>query len=206
MRRTMMVISLMAVLLAAGPVSAAPTVQLTGGFTSVELSSDFVGALGALGVEASAIGPASLRRGVAAFPIPGGGLDLATAAGDIFHNGGLALRAGATHVQLLNFVIDTQAAPVLTGLVVVNGDLVGRIPLFDLSLTQGPYVRRNYLVVPGVEATLTGVAADALDDVFGVEDFEEGLLIGEAAVHARFFAPKKSKEDKQGDRGDRDDD
>ena len=108
MRKTTLAASLLIVLCAAGPAAADPTARVAGGRTTVKLSDEFVCALGALGVAAAPIGPATLKRGFAAFPIPGGALDLETARGDIFHTGGLSLSAGDTRVQLLNFVIDTQ--------------------------------------------------------------------------------------------------
>lgn len=191
MQRLAIALSLVLLLAAAGPAAAAPTAQVAGGHTTVELSEELLGALGTLGVAAAPIGPGSLRRGHATFPIPGGALDLETARGDVFHTGGLSLRAGETEVQLLNFVIDTQNEPVLTGLVSVNGDLVGRVPLFDLSLTQSPDVWRNYLVVRGVEVTLSATAGGALNDIFGVDDFVEGLPIGDALLYTRILDPAK---------------
>jgi hypothetical protein len=183
----------LSLLLGAGTALAEPTAQVAGGRTAVELSDDFLGALTALGVEAAPIGPASLRGGWAAFPIPAGALDLETARGDIFHSGGLSLRAGATKVQLLNFVIDTQADPVLTGLVAVNGDLVGRVALFDLVLNEDPVVwRSGWLVVRSVDVTLTAGAADALNGIFGVDAFVEGLPIGEAVVYTKTLSGRKS--------------
>jgi hypothetical protein len=186
-RMKTLLISTLLVLGSVGPAAAAPTSQVAGGRTSVELSQGFLDAVGSLGVHVSAIGPGSLRRGVASFPIPGGALDLADARGDVFHTGGLTLRAGSTEVRLLNFVIDTQDAPVLTGLVVVNGDLLGRVPLFDLALGAAPEVKRSLLVLRDVDVTLTGVAADALNEVFDVDAFEEGFAIGEAVVFTFLF-------------------
>jgi hypothetical protein len=192
MRTTPLVIAL-SLLLGAGTALAEPTAQVAGGRTAVELSDDFLAALTALGVEAAPIGPASLRRGWASFPIPAGALDLETARGDIFHSGGLSLRAGATKVQLLNFVIDTQAEPVLTGLVSVDGDLVGRVALFDLALNEAPVVwRSGWLVVRSVDVTLTAGAADALNGIFGIDDFAEGLPIGEAVVYTKTLSGRKS--------------
>jgi hypothetical protein len=190
---TALVISL-SLLLGAGAAQAEPTAQVAKGRTAVELSDDFLGALTALGVEAAPLGPASLRRGWASFPIPAGALDLETARGDVFHSGGLSLRAGATKVQLLNFVIDTQAEPVLTGLVSVNGDLVGRVVLFDLTLNEAPVVwRSGWLVIRSVDVTLSAGAADALNGIFGVDDFTEGLPIGEAVVYTKTLSGRKSR-------------
>lgn len=170
------------------PVQAAPTEQLVGGSTSVQLSSEFAGALGSLGVQPGAVGKGRLRRGVAAFPIAGGQIDLGTAKTEIIHRGGLSLKAGETTVELTDFVISTLGdRPVLTGLVTVNDSLAFRAPLFALelpSLTLPLSPRRSRLVVPEVKVTLTKEAADALNQVFNVSAFQPGFNIGTATVRA----------------------
>ena len=137
--RSLQVKTFMAMLLLVGSlapsISAAPTALLTDGKTTVTLSNDFLGALVALRLSAGTVGEGTLRSGVASFPVTGGALDLATAKGEINHTGGLVLAAGSTRVELLSFNIDTSGnRTVLTGLVTVNGDFVGRLPLFDLTL------------------------------------------------------------------------
>jgi hypothetical protein len=192
-------------LLLASPALAEPTAQLAGGRTQVQLSQTFVDALASLGVEVAPIGTARLRQGSASFPIPSGALDVETARGDVFHAGGLALRAGATEVRLLNFVIDTTEDAVLTGLVSVNGDLVDRIPLFDLALSEAPIIERSrFVVVRGVDVTLSADAAEALNGVFGVSAFSAGLPIGEAVLATRVVKDKdrSSDDDEEKDEND----
>ena len=178
----------------------APSILLVDGKTSVVLSNEFIGALGTLQVTPGAIGAGTLRSGVASFPVTGGALDLANAKGEINHSGGLSLSAGTTRVQLLSFNIDTTGTtPVLTGLVTVNGDVVGRLPLFTLTLPTltlplqpGAF---GTLFVPGVQVRLSGEAATALNSIFRVTAFTEGFNIGTASVYGVtagrriFFAP-----------------
>ncbi len=185
----------------AGPALAAPTVQVAGGNTSVELSDALVDALGTLGVRVGPIRPARLDDGRARFPIPGGALDLETARGDVFHVGGLLLVAGGTGVELLDFIIDTTGStPVLTGLVSVDGDLVGRVPLFDLGLTSAPELgRRGRLEIRGVDVTLTAAAAQALNDIFGVSAFVEGFEIGVARLKTRVRLMDRDEDDDEED-------
>jgi hypothetical protein len=179
-------LALASALMLATPAFADPTVQVGGGRTRVVLSDELLGALTALAVTPERIRPGKLKNGFVEYPIPTGALDLADLRGDIFHAGGLALSAGETTVELRSFVIDTTATPVLTGLVSVNGDLVGRVPLFELELTQAPEVRgRRGILLENVEVTLTDAAADALNDIFGVSAFVEGLPIGVASVQTR---------------------
>ncbi len=165
---------------------AAPTAQLLGGNTRVVLDSGFLAALNALGVSPAPIAPGALWNRTLRFPIPGGAIDLGTAKGDIFHTGGLSLTAGGTRVDLLNFLIDTTGTPKLTGIVSVDGLVLGRVPLFDLELTQPPAVQRNVLRVLGVQVSLTPDAADALNTVFNIDDLEGGFPVGVAVVNAPF--------------------
>jgi len=89
---------------------------------------------------------------------------------------------------LQSFIIDTTAKPVITGLVVVNGKLLGRVPLFDLTLPAGfslpLHLKENRLVLKGVGVTLDAQAAGALDAVFHVNAFTAGFPIGTAQVVA----------------------
>ena len=110
------------------------------------------------------------------------------------HSGGLNLKAGNTTVTLSDFVIDTTgSAPVLTGLVSANGDLVARLPLFSITLTQTPTIK-NYgvagqVIISGAALALTSQAAAALNQAFGVSAFSEGIPIGTANVNALTFNP-----------------
>lgn len=173
-------------LLAAGSTQAAPTADFKRGVTVVNPDGGFLGAAESLGVRIAPIKGPSLR-----FPIIAGSLDLATAAGEILHSNGIELSAAGTVAELRNFAIDTAnpEGPVLTGLVVVNESTVGRVPLFKLGLPELslPLEARSffrYLTIPDVELSLTGAAAGALNEIFGVSAFAEDFLVGEATVYA----------------------
>lgn len=169
--------------------TAAPTVRLAGNVTAVTFSGAFTGALGALGLDVDPLGNTALGGGRAFFPISSGALDAANAKGEILHLGGLRLEKGPIRVDLSDFVIDTTgASPRLTGLVVANGDLVGRIPLFDLALPHITLpltpVNGRFVRISSVGVTLTADAAAALNGVFGVSAFTAGFDIGTADVRA----------------------
>ncbi|WP_233842605.1 hypothetical protein [Dyella sp. 2HG41-7] len=186
-----MALSLAAV---AAPVSAAHIVTTFAGNTTVALSSTLLSALQTLHVSASPEFPASLSGSTARFPIPNGQIDLANAHGEIDHGGGLNLTAGKTTVTLSEFVIDTIGAqPVLTGLVLANGNLVGRVPLFNIALTEGPQVQFGGYVgrlsIHGANLTLTAQAAAALNHAFNVSAFAAGIPIGTASVDADIYNP-----------------
>jgi len=173
--------------LAAG-LPAQQTKTLFAGRTSVRLSSTFTTALTDLGVSVGRVFPTEVENGAVGFPVTGGAIDLETASGNILHSGGLTLKAGDTKVALQSFIIDTTAKPVITGLVVVNGKLLGRVPLFDLTLPAGfslpLHLKENRLVLKGVGVTLDAQAAGALDAVFHVNAFTAGFPIGTAQVVA----------------------
>ena len=170
------------------PATAAPTVAFYGSRTSVALSSELVTALTSLKVTPSAVFPGVLRQGVATFPISTGEIDVANAKGEVLHYGGLRLATTNTQVELTQFAIDTSAASgaILTGLVKVGGNVVGRIPLFSVTLpsVQLPLPLTRTLILSDVALTLTDTAAQALNASFGVTAFAAGIPVGTATLIA----------------------
>jgi hypothetical protein len=175
--------------------AAAPTETTRGGATTVALSPQLLGALQSLNVAPGAIAPGKLvatPRGIRAwFGITTGAVDLGSASNtpitaEIAHEGGLSFTAGGTRVELSSFAIEIESGGnLLTGLAVVNDTLVGRIPLFDLDLANAGISRAgNVLKASDVAATLNKDAASALNQIFGVTAFVEGLPIGTAEVRA----------------------
>jgi len=165
------------------------TKTLGSGVTGVQLSSTFTGALSSLGVKAGTVAPTMIYDGQALFPVNGGALDLDTASGNILHSGGLTLTAGGIETRLQSFIIDTTGTqPVITGLVVVNGKLVGRLSLFNLGLPSGFTLPikddGGVIVLKGVGVTLTAQAAGALNSVYSVSAFTAGLNLCTAEVVA----------------------
>jgi len=166
----------------------APTEGLITGRTVVELSKRFISALDAFQLLFDRISPCKLENGVAAFPISAGTIDFANAKGEMLHLGGMSIGAGPVAVQLRDFSIDTtKTQPLLTGMVVVNSDLVGRMSLLDLELPRLdlPLDPQSRLVeIPNVKAKLTRQAARALNRVFGVNGFFGGMDFGTARISA----------------------
>jgi hypothetical protein len=169
--------------------------SLEGGVTKVALSDGFVNALGELGLRAGTVGPTHLRNGVVNFPVTSGAVDLDTAKAQILHSGGLTLSLASSPenaeptVRLEGFIIDTTgSAPVITGLVIVKGALVGRVPLFNLQLPAGITLplktQHGQLALDGVGVTLTSTAAQALNSAFNVTALAGGFNIGTAKVRA----------------------
>lgn len=180
---------LLVVVMFAG-LASAQTRTATGGVTYVKLSSEFVAAAQALNLKPGTVAPSVIfQGGTAAFPVVAGAIDLKSAKGELIHSGGLTLTSqSGTRVRLQSFTIDTTGTPVLTGLVVVNNQLLGRLPLFTLQLPSGlslPLQPNNGLLnLKGVGVKLTSHAATALNTVFKVDAFKGGLSIGQATVWA----------------------
>jgi hypothetical protein len=180
--------------LAATSVYAQQTKTLGFGQTNVSLASSFVSDLQSKGVTPGVVGPTRLQNGVVNFPVTGGAIDLDSADGQIIHSGGLTLSFSGITLRLQSFIIDTtNGAPVLTGLVDLNGKMLGRLPLFQLQLPSGvvfPLTAENGLLkLKGVNVTLTSTAAGALNSVFGVSVFNENYEIGTANVYAFLAEP-----------------
>lgn len=175
---------------AASGASAAPTETIRAGATTVELDAGFLAALKSLKVTPASLSPAKLftKRGEPriAFPITTGAADLGGPKAEIAHVGGLSLSANHIRVELSSFLIDaTGDSPRLTGLVVANDNVVGRLPLFDLTLARNSISAGDSLLrISDVSVTLTEEAAGALNGVFGVSAFQKGAAIGTAKVRA----------------------
>lgn len=160
------IVGLAATAAVAAPAAAAP-VGIGGGVTNLHLDRGTAAALGDLGLSVTPVGPAKASGTRVSFPVTGGAIDPATAAGRIVHSGGLAFTAGGTTVRATNFVVRTdRKEPVLTAAV---GS--ARVPLLALDLGDAKVLRRG----PGgvgtwvvrVETSLTATAAGALNGAFG---------------------------------------
>jgi hypothetical protein len=187
-RTTTRRLGLVAVAAIAGAALAAPTalgaqVPLSDGQTALHLDRATAGALADLGVSVAPVGPATAKGLRVSFPIDGGRIDPATAAGVVDHAGGLAFRAGGTTVRVTDFTVRTNARrPYLTAQ--VGG---GSIRLLNLNLADAKVLRRG----PGrvgtwvvrVRSTLTAQAAAALNAAFG-SSLPGGLPIGRVDIKA----------------------
>jgi hypothetical protein len=158
----------------------AEMLMLTGEETILALDSGTAKVLEDNEVTVEPVDPATAGGDGIAFPITGGEVEAETLLGTIDHSGGLEFSAGGTEVELTDFVVDT-AAGTLTATTADGAQL----PTLDLDLggleqtTEG-----DVIVASGITATLSGDAAQALNDAFGVNVFEEGLRIGDVTVRA----------------------
>jgi len=179
---------------AAKPEPVATIDTLTGRRTTVMLDSGFVKALTQLKVTPGPVGDAKITKGGnATFPITGGnvtyyepGTVSPYVQGMIEHDGsGLSLTAGGKKVELTNFDIDPGKS-VLTGKVSVDGKTAApSAPLFFLDgRTLEPLQAKDdgTAVLQGTTVKLKKEAAELLNKTFGIQDLQEGMVIGVAKI------------------------
>ena len=175
--------------LAAGAVIAAPSalaadVPVASGATRLSLNPATAKVLTGAGLSVAPIGPATASGRRIAFPITGGRIDPATAAGRVTHSGGLAFASHGTTVRLTNFIVNTAGArPVLTAAV---GS--ARIPLASVDLSKASVIRRGSggigTWVVRAQANLTPAAAAALNAAFGTH-LPGGVNIGRVDLRSQ---------------------
>jgi hypothetical protein len=156
-------------------------VELARGATTLVVDPGAAQALQSQGISAAPIDPATAGQSGLAFPITGGKADAGSFAGRIRHSGGIRLSKGSTVVELTSFAINVDSAPDLTAL--VGGE---RVSILSLDLSQlDTQVKGRRINLSGIRATLTAAAAQALNQAFATDAFEEGLVLGTASVSAR---------------------
>ena len=166
-------------LLAVAPAAQA-AVNLSGGQTRLTVNKGTAKALASLGVKVAPTGKASARGRHVQFPITGGSIDPASAAGTIRHTGGLRFSAGGTRVTLKNYVVKVGGRITLSA-------KVGKGRVKILNLVGTPRVSRSGFGtnVRGLTAELNRTAATTLNTVFGVKAFKAGLPLGKVVVKAQ---------------------
>lgn len=181
-----------------GTAWAAPSAQFIDGRTSIRLSTEFLDALAANGLETSNILPGGIFPSETpprvSFPIATGELDEQGPKLEIVHYGGMLLTAGDTRVALTTFIIDNFGHPLLLSAVVKTNDtIVGRGTLFRITLTAAPAITpesggtAGRFVIENADVRLTGTGAKTLNDALGlVGVFTSGMRVGTANVSAHF--------------------
>ena len=155
----------------------------TYGATTLRLDPGTAAALTSLGVTPGVIAPASATSAGLSFPITDSPLR-ALHTGTITHSGGISLTAGSTQVDLTDFWINLAPRPNLSA--EVGG---ARVSILSLDLSRAPtHVSHGVLTLGPVTASLTQMAADALNSAFGVTAFTKGLVLGAATVNYRLFS------------------
>jgi hypothetical protein len=164
------------------------TIVIQSGKTTIRLAESFISTLTGLGVQPGTVSPTQLKNGAVDFPITGGAIDLATAKGQAIHSGGLTFTSGSTEVRLESLIIDTTGTtPQITGLLVVDNVLAGRLPLFDLQLPTGVTlplkVTDDVLRLTDAGVVANSATAKTLSDLFHVT-VPANLVVGTASAVA----------------------
>lgn len=159
-------------LLAAAPAAHAQT-PLASGTTTLKLDRAVARTLSANGVRVAPIKPA---RGNVSFPVTGGSLD--GARGTIEHSGGLRFSAGGKSLSARSFTIKLARKSTLTARV---GN--ARVTLLTVDTKRAKITRAGLATrISGVRVALSGAAAKALNQTFGVHLFRAGLELGSVNV------------------------
>jgi hypothetical protein len=159
--------------------------QVKGGKTSLKLNSGVAKALSANGVAVSPVKPAKVKKGAVVFPVTGGKINPNTYASKIRHSGGLKFKAGGTSLVAKSFVVKTGKSNRLSAKVGKS-----RVNLLNLNLNKAKIKQNgNKIRVGRVGVSLTGVAANALNQTFGVHLFQKNMRIGRVGVDIRTKSP-----------------
>lgn len=194
-------------------VVAAPTVQVKGGRTSVELSGEVLDALVSAGCELDRVKPAVIKPGSERirFPVAGGALDLGAALGEVEHRGGFTLSCSDAvdpndinvvtlenlRIEALdpNNIQDPNDVTSITALASVENNLFDRIE-FLVPGEGGIEVSGNggKLKLKGYGLTLAPEAAEFLSSTLGIE-LSSDLVVGDAASQVNIRKEKAETED-----------
>jgi hypothetical protein len=164
-------------------------VPVRGGSTSITTKLGVAEAVLAAGVAPFTTAPASealLSHGRLKFTFPVSGGSIQTTLppnGHVNHRGGIKLfkLTGGTAVKISNFNINL-AARSLTG--ILNNNPGARIKIFSLGLVHANFNPGTHsITVSNITVSLTGVAANALNNALGVPLFHGGQVIGIAKTH-----------------------
>lgn len=162
------------------------------GRLTVNFSSSFQSAIAAAGISVTDLNGNALSSGSTTFTGVGGALDVTTAQGELLHSGGYLLTIGGNKVELANPVIDTTntSSPVISVLVVVNGGVVSRIPLFTLSAPPGFVTplptSAGTVQLTGILLYVAPAMASELNGLLGANVIAPGLAAGTETQYSVF--------------------
>ncbi len=167
--------------------------SVTGKTTSVALDAGFLEGLMTLKLTPGVIGGAKLEEsGTLIFPITGGNVTVYPPGsrdpyvlGLLSHEGsGISLTDGTTTVELTNFDVDPGKS-MLFGDVAANGQsVVQDAPLFFLDgrTLQDPRTEGDDAILEGTTVSLTGAAADLLNQTYKTDALTEFFKVGVAKI------------------------
>jgi hypothetical protein len=183
--------------------AAGGTLRITGGSLGMSFDGTFSGVLDQLDAKVTPIRPALVTATGITFPVTGGVFQKATRTGEIALAGGFMIETSTSTIMLTSPMISTTATgAVLTFLVTIDGRVLGRTALFNVTLPEKPFGGQlnlsQPLVINDISLTLTEAAATFLNTTLGVTTFTTSTAAGSAdlavtAVKARTIATTSPK-------------
>lgn len=162
------------------------------GRLTVNFSSSFQSSVASVGISVTDLNGNALLNGSTTFTGVGGALDVTTAAGELLHSGGYILTFGSNRVELSSPVIDTTntLSPMISVLVIVNGSVLRRMPLFTLSAPPGfvtPLLTSAGTVqLTGILLSVAPQMATELNGLLGANVIPSGLAAGTETQYSVF--------------------
>ncbi len=175
--------SVAAAMTAAAVALPAQTKTVTQGHATFS-SSSFLKYVASFDVSVTDLGGIAAVNTPETFPVTEGQLDLKTGAGEIATLGGYILSGNGNTVRIVDLTLDSTnpSSPVVTALFIVNDILVGRRPLYQVTVPAGitlPLKPQGSLEqLNGLGLTLTQAAANTLNNAIIIS--EPVLLPGES--------------------------
>ena len=176
--RTLAAIALLAsIALVTAGASPAEAVPIKRGHSTLTLDPNIFSILDPLGVGILPIAPAEASRGGESFPITGGRVSPNRQRARINHAGGIAFGGDNATVRLARLRVHLCCPGSQVSA------LVGGQRMSFLSLGGGTYTSRGRrLTYRGIAAFLTLEAADALNQAFATNLFQEGTRLGRLRI------------------------
>jgi hypothetical protein len=172
--RTLAAIAVLATIaLVAAGASPAEAVPIERGQSTLTLDQDIFSGLDPLGIGILPIAPAEASLGGESFPITGGSVTRNGQRGRINHAGGIVFAGDNAAVRVVRLRV-SLCCPNYELSASVNGQRMS-----FLSLGRGTRTSRGRrLTFRGINAFLTLEAADALNQAFATDFFQEGTRLG----------------------------
>ena len=139
-------------------------------------SSSFLKYVASFGVTVTDLGGAAAVNTPETFPVAEGQLDLKTGAGEIATLGGYILSGNGNTVRIVDLTLDSTnpSSPVVTALFIVNDNLVGRRPLYQVTVPSGitlPLKPQGAVEqLNGLGLTLTQAAASTINSAIVITE------------------------------------
>jgi hypothetical protein len=172
--RTLAVIAVLATIaLVAAGASPAEAVPVKRGQSTLTFDQNIFSGLDPLGVGILPIAPAEASLGGESFPISGGRVSRSGQRGTINHVGGIVFAGDNASVRVLRLRL-SLCCPNYEVSASVNGQRMSFLSLGGGAITS----RGRRLIYRGIRAFLTLEAADALNQAFATDFFQEGTRLG----------------------------